>query len=116
MTLKRCDSGGFALDLTQMRAHKSARFHGPTISSFSSMLNEVLELYLRDLEIAAPGVEAPYLWFPLQSGDTTRCLTSSQWTQFVKNCFKKNTTDQKAPPPKVAHPNALLSHTHAQSA
>ena len=28
MTLKRSSDGGYELDLTQMRAHKSARFHG----------------------------------------------------------------------------------------
>ena len=49
MSLKRSKGGGFELDLTQQMAHKSSKFHGPTISSFSAMLNEPLSLYVTQL-------------------------------------------------------------------
>ena len=49
----------------------------------------------------SPTTETPYLWYPVQSKDTTRCLPSSQWTAFIKGCFKKHTSDEKAPPPKL---------------
>ena len=101
MSLKRSKGGGFELDLTQQRAHKSSKFHGPTISSFSAMLNEPLSLYVTQLEFDSAATETPYVFYPVQSGDTTRCLPSSQWSQFIKGCFRKHTEGGKAPPPKL---------------
>ena len=102
MSLKRSKGGaGFELDLTQQRAHKSSKFHGPTISSFSAMLSEPLSLYVTQLEFDSAATETPYVFFPVQSGDTTRCLPSSQWSQFIKGCFRKHTEGGKAPPPKL---------------
>ena len=100
MSLKRSGDGSFELDLTQQRAHKSSKFHGPTISTFSPMLNEPLSLYVTQLEFSSCE-ESPYVFHPVQSGDTTRCLPSSQWSQFIKGCFRKHTEGNKAPPPKL---------------
>ena len=65
------------------------------------MLNEPLGLYCTQLEFNSAGSESPYCFYPVQSGDTTRCLPSSQWTQFIKACFRKHTEGGKAPPPKL---------------
>lgn len=59
MTLKRCGDG-FVLDLTSARLHKSARFHGPSITTLSPMLNEPLNQYLALLQYDSVEVEAPY--------------------------------------------------------
>jgi hypothetical protein len=82
MTLKRC-SGGFVLDLTSARSHKTSRFQGPTIQvwhhrvnppktiamlmvigvlsqTMSSLLNEPLSLLCTQVEFDAAGNETPY--------------------------------------------------------
>ena len=62
------------------------------------MLTEPLRLWLTELEYEATGEEpGPYLFHP--SNDTTRCVTSSQWSQQVKAVLKKYTG--KAAPPKL---------------
>ena len=99
MTLKRTEEGGFELDMTSARSHKTSRFYGPSINTLSSMLNEPLSLYLSMLELDAHGNESPYLFYPTQSGDTTRCLPSSQWSQLVSRTLKKHAG--KAAPPKL---------------
>ena len=120
-TLKCAKEGGYELDMTSTR-YKTARFcawqprtgvvcprsearvhpvlaDGPTISSLSGMLNEPLRLYLTELEYNSVATDTPYLWYPTQSGDTTRCLGSSQWSQLVSRVLKKYTG--KAAPPKL---------------
>ena len=63
------------------------------------MLTEPLDLYLAQLEYDSPATETPYLFYPVQSGDTTRCLTSTHWSMLVSRMMKKLTG--KATPPKL---------------
>ena len=63
----------------------------------SPLLTEPLALYLTDVEYAAAGNETPYLFHP--TDDTSRCVTSSQWSGVVKAVLKKFTS--KAAPPKL---------------
>lgn len=69
------------------------------ITTMSSLLTEVLNLYLADLIFDAVDTETPYLFHPTSSKDTTRCLPSSQWSQTVKAAFLKHAG--KATPPKT---------------
>ena len=63
----------------------------------STMLNEPISLYLKDLEYAAIGVDHPYLFHMSDACD--RCVTSSQWSAMVKAVLKRHTG--KAAPPKL---------------
>ena len=98
MTLKRSGEG-YTLDLTSARSHKTSRFYGPSISSMSAMFNEPLSLYLTDLEYTSAGNLTPYLFHP--TDDTSRCVTSSQWSGVVKAALKKHSPTRVAPPPKL---------------
>ena len=81
-SLKGTD-GGYVLDLTAQRSHKTSRFHGPSCTTLSPMLTEVLGLFLADLAYDAVEEDGmPYLFHP--KGSTTRCVGSSQWTEMVK--------------------------------
>ena len=78
------------------------------------MLTEPLNLYIAELEHVSVSTETPYLFYPTQSGDTTRCLPSAQWSQLVSRTLKKFTG--KAAPPKLlrgeraSHAPPLLPH------
>ena len=110
MTLKRSGDAGFVLDLTSARSHKTSRFHGPTIQTLSSMLNEPLSLYCTEVEYDGAGNETPYLFHP--TSDTSRCLPSSQWSQTVKAVMKKHAG--VATPPKTLRASFVSArHAHA---
>lgn len=70
----------------------------------SQLLNEPLSRYLTDLEYAAAGNETPYLFHP--TDDTSRCVTSSQWSGIVKAIMKKYTG--KAAPPKLLRASFIV--------
>jgi hypothetical protein len=93
-SLKRCGDG-FVLDCTAQRSHKTSKFYGPSVSTVSPMLTEVLNLYLADMEFDVVDDENPYLFHPLK--DTTRCVVSSQWTAMVKAAFLKHSGKAVAP-------------------
>jgi len=136
MTLKR-SKDGYELDMTSSRSHKTSRFcscrleharlsapmhsqtfrvhtDGPSINSLSGMLTEPLKLYTAQLELESSSTDTPYLFYPTQSGDTTRCLPGSQWSQLVSRTLKKFTG--KAAPPKLLRgepANAISAPQHA---
>eukprot|EP00966_Prymnesium_polylepis_P199060 4612800-Prymnesium_polylepis.1 len=75
MTLKK-DDDGYVLDLTSMRAHKTARFYGPSITSMSSLLAGPLDDLIRLEQLDDVGGDAhPYLFHPNDS--TGRAVPSS---------------------------------------
>ena len=66
MTLKLSGDDGFVLDLTSARSHKTSRFHGPTIQTLSTMLNEPLSLYCTEVEFDGAGNETRISSTPLR--------------------------------------------------
>ena len=59
-----------------------AHSYGPSCTTLSPMLSNVLTLYLDQLLLDAVEDPTPYLFHPKSM--TTRCIGSSQWTQTVK--------------------------------
>ena len=98
-SLKR-EGDGFVLDLTAMKLHKTSRFHGPSITTISNLLNEQLTTLCRDLtfdDVAESG--QPYLWHT--SKDVSRPVSSSTFTTLVKDAFARYSPGKKPTPPKV---------------
>jgi hypothetical protein len=62
--------------------------YGPSITTLSPMLSEVLHLYLAQLLFEAVEDESPYLFHT--KGNTTRCVASSSWTEMVKSTFLRH--------------------------
>eukprot|EP00966_Prymnesium_polylepis_P070471 1637620-Prymnesium_polylepis.1 len=92
------EKDGFVLDLTATKLHKTSRFHGPSITTISPLLNEQLSAMCTQLTF--DNVEEgkqPYLWHV--ASDATRPVASSAFTKMVKDAFLKY--GGKATPPKV---------------
>lgn len=83
-TLKRDAPGAYRLDMTQAR-FKNSRFYGPSVTSVSSMIAPALDAYVS--LIAFEMEDAPYVF--CMKRDATRCQTSSQWSAYCKDIFKK---------------------------
>ena len=79
---------------------------GPSITTMSTLLNEPLTLWLKQLEFDTCETD-PYLFHP--SDDASRCYTSSQWCSTVKAAFQKHTG--KAPPPKLLRASFVRRRT-----
>ena len=62
--------------------------YGPSITTLSPMLREVLTLSISQLLFSAVEDPTPYLFHPQR--DTGRCIVSSQWTQTVKSTFLRH--------------------------
>ena len=109
MSLKRAGAN-FVLDCTSQRSHKTSKLcaqtlspchllhsltlcvcmcsYGPSITTLSPLLSNVIKLYLQQLEFDAIEDPTPYLFHPQSM--TTRCVGSSQWTAMVKAAFLKH--------------------------
>ena len=113
VSLKRAGDG-FVLDCTSQRSHKTSRLsaqtarsalpppalrisltgpcpcgsYGPSVTTLSPLLNEVIGLYLAQLTFDAVEDDTPYLFHPQR--DTRRCVVSSQWSAMVSSTFKKH--------------------------
>jgi hypothetical protein len=100
------EKDGFVLDLTATKLHKTSRFHGPSITTISPLLNEQLSAMCTQLTF--DNVEEgkqPYLWHV--ASDATRPVASSAFTKMVKDAFLKY--GGKATPPKVLRASELFS-------
>lgn len=85
-----------------MRCHS----YGPTITTLSPLLSEVLNLYLDQVMVFdAVEDDTPYLFHPQNT--TNRCIGSSQWTQLVKAAFQKHAG--KPVPPKSLRSRCALA-------
>jgi hypothetical protein len=62
--------------------------YGPSVTTLSPLLNEVIGLYLAQLTFDAVEDDTPYLFHPQR--DTRRCVVSSQWSAMVSSTFKKH--------------------------
>ena len=82
-TLKRDAPGAYRLDMTEAR-FKNSRFYGPSVTSISSLIAPALDQYVE--LIAFDFEDKPYVFC---TKDATRCQTSSQWSAYCKNIFKK---------------------------
>ena len=102
-SLKR-QEGGFVLDLTGMKMHKTSRFHGPSITTVSPLLTEQLTAMCDDLtwDHVEEDKQA-YLWHV--KSDSTRPVSSSAFSTLVKNAFARHAPGNKPTPPKVCEPS-----------
>ena len=58
-----------------------------------------MKLFVRQFAWEINDRDQPYIFFT--HGDTSRNVTSSQWTQIVKQAFKRWSPNKTACPPKI---------------
>ncbi len=83
-TLKKDAPGAYRLDMTTAR-FKNSRFYGPSVTSVSKLIAPALDAYVELISLDYE--HQPYVWCAAR--DSSRCLTTSQWSAYAKAIFKK---------------------------
>eukprot|EP00966_Prymnesium_polylepis_P263679 6091099-Prymnesium_polylepis.1 len=96
-TLKKVESGGWRLDLSNQRdGHKTSKFYGPFAAKLPDALTPVLDTFASVLEMSDVGGSEAYLFHP-PTGKADRAMESSAWTQYVRKLFGKLAGTEIAP-------------------
>ena len=123
-TLKKKESGGWAVDLSKQRdGHKTSRFYGPFAASLPVELTPILDKYTQLFAYDMDG-DSAYLFHPPQSG-FDRPMESSSWSQWVSRLFQRHAGVAIAPKTlrsifitwlrnNTSAPEILKSAAHAQ--